>query len=162
MNCPNCERENPGDAQFCIYCAARLTPVVPTSTTAPVTGPTTRLDPASVPVYAMPGAPATAVPQGRAARPPRAKSRRHRHKDATKGVWLIGIGVLLLTGTFFPGILVLIGITQYLKESGRSRYAKANQSLVFFLGLAAIFWWGLSWPLLILWFGLLMVLNQRH
>lgn len=159
MNCPTCERVNPGDAQFCIYCANRMTPVVPTATVAPATGPTTRLDPAVVPTYTMPAAPVTATRQ---ASPSHSSSRRWQASDATPGIWLIGIGVLLLTGSFFPGILVLIGLTQYMKESGRGRYAKASQSLAFFLGLATIFWLGLSWPLILLWGGLLMILNKRH
>ncbi len=157
MKCPTCHRVNPGDAQFCIYCAARIAPVVPATTATPATGPTTRLDPATVPVYTMPTAPAAAQP-----RAARTRSRRRQHHDATWGVWLIGIGILLLTGSFFPGILVLIGLTKYLKASGRGRYAQANQRLVFWAGLAAIFWLGLSWPLLLLWGGLLMLLNQRN
>ncbi len=159
MKCPICRRVNPDDAHFCIYCAAHITPVIPAPTAAPVTGPTTRLDPSAVPLYTMPAVPAKAAPQVHSSR---RGSRRHQHNDGTWSVWLIGIGILMLSGSFFPGILVLIGLTKYLKASRRGRYAQANQRLVFWAGLAAIFWLGLSWPLFLLWGGLLMLLNQRN
>ena len=95
---------------------------------------------------------------------PRHHQQRHAHrshKDSIGAVWLIGLGVLFLTGSFFPGIFMLIGVTKYLKHSGRGRDQKALQALLFFGGLAAIFWAGLSWPLLLVWIGAMMLLGRR-
>jgi hypothetical protein len=68
---------------------------------------------------------------------------------------------LFLTRNFFPGILVLIGITSYLSANAHGRSATALQPLMFFVGLAAIFWMGFSFPLVLLLLGLMALVNQR-
>ncbi len=157
MICSICTRSVPADAQFCIYCATRIRPPAPAVQPGPATGPTTRLDPAVVKTYTMP-APAPAAPQ-RAA--PRRTSRQRPHGGSVGAVWLIGLGLLLLTGTIFPGVLALVGITSYMKESARGRHFKALQSLVFFLGLTTLFVFGFSWPGLFIWLGVMALLKHR-
>jgi hypothetical protein len=76
-------------------------------------------------------------------------------------VWLIGLGILFLTGEFFPGILVLIGITSYLNANAHGRSPAALQPLLFFLGLAVIFWVGFSVPLMLLFLGLMALFKQH-
>ncbi len=158
MNCPNCKRSVPADARYCIYCAARITPPAPEVQTAPATGPTTRLDPRVVPAYTMPASAAPA-PQVVA---PRRGTRQHHRKTPVGAIWLIGLGLLILTGNIFPGVLALVGITSYMKESARGRPHKALESLVFFLGLTALFAVGFSWPGLFVWLGLMMLIKHRR
>ncbi len=42
-----------------------------------------------------------------------------RANAVTGGIWLIGLGVLMATRFWFPGILFLIGITAIVQGSGR-------------------------------------------
>jgi hypothetical protein len=157
MKCPNCRRTIPADAQYCIYCAAQIAPAAPPEVRrAPATGPTTRLDPAAVPGYRMPSTAPTPAPQTMLPR----RRRRYQQHDAVGAVWLIGLGLLFLTGQFFPGILFLVGVTSFLKHSGRGRDRQALQALVFFGGLTALFWWGFSLPLLLVWLGALMLIGR--
>ncbi len=158
MNCPNCARTNPGDARFCIYCAASFQSPVVTSETTPAIGPTTRLDSAVVPSYTLPSAAPVTAPQMNVQ--PMAPVRRF-NKESIGAVWLIGLGILFLTRNLFPGILVLIGITAYLNAHADGHNTRGLQPLLFFVGLAVIFSIGFSIPLLLLWLGLTVLINQR-
>ena len=51
MNCPKCDRSNPEDARFCIYCAAPFV-AEEAAAAAPTTGPTERLN--TLPAMAAP------------------------------------------------------------------------------------------------------------
>ena len=42
-----------------------------------------------------------------------------RANTVTAGIWLIGIGVLMATRFWFPGILLLVGITAIVQGAGR-------------------------------------------
>lgn len=156
MICPRCEQNTPSDGKFCVYCGAQLNPETPVVTAAPVTGPTQRLE--STPSYNMP-APASA-PAPVAAISTAYVQRRH-NKEAIGAVWLIGMGVLLLTGEVFPGVLVLIGLTAYLSQSAHGRNDKAMQSLLFFAGLAVLFWANFIFPGILFLLGAMMFFNRR-
>lgn len=159
MNCPQCDRQNPADAKFCIYCAAMLqqAPAAPTVESTPAIGQTMRLP--QPPTYSMPQAvqpvPAPVGP---------AMGKRHRGRsfntDAIKAAWLIGLGVLLLTGDFFPGILVLIGITSFMSDSQQGQHDKALRNLAFFVGLAVLFWTSFFWPGILFLIGGMFLLNK--
>lgn len=155
MNCPNCQRNNPADAQYCIYCATRLAPEVEVKD-APATGATRRLDP--MPAYTMP----QAAPIAPAPAPMPAP--RQYNKELGGGMFLIGLGVLFLTGTFWPGILALIGITAYVNETARGRHREAAQGLIFFVGLSILFWSGWFFPGILILFGLMALMHRggRH
>jgi hypothetical protein len=117
----------------------------------PVTGPTTRLDPpAPVPV-GVPGA----VPSGPARR------RRHKQNDLGGPIFLIGLALLFMTKTFWPGIFVLLGVMAVVNATQRGR-RDGLQGLVFFGGLAFLFATGWWWPGLLLWFGATSWVGARH
>jgi hypothetical protein len=157
MNCPQCGRSNPEDARFCIYCAAQLVPLEPAASAQPVTGPTTRLE---EPKYMQP----TLNPA-----PPFASSSSvgtsgqgtNRGKEMNTALWLIGLGALFLTGTFWPGILVLLGFSSYLQGVARGRQQKALRGLIFFTGLAVLFWTNLFWPGILILIGATLLLSSE-
>ncbi|HWE39477.1 MAG TPA: hypothetical protein VG406_23195 [Isosphaeraceae bacterium] len=63
--------------------------------------------------------------------------RRRRADEISGAVWLIGLGVLLITGYWWPGILFVIGagmIVQALAE-GRAWYASQGALWMFGLGI---------------------------
>src|SRR5687768_7558421 len=111
MDCPNCYRTIPTDSQYCIYCSERLAPPAPAVDTRPALGPTQRLDPSySMPKPAEPvTAPVATTVQS--PRPARRAKRKPQHKVPLGAIWLIGLGILFLTDLFWPGILVLLGIS---------------------------------------------------
>jgi hypothetical protein len=158
MICPNCGRTNPDDAHFCIYCATRLTPETPVVETAPATGPTTRLGPELTPAYEMPAPAAAPAPAPASLSMPR--TRRH-NKEASSAVFLIGLGLLFLTGHFWPGILALVGVTSFINESARGRQQAALQGLIFFVGLSLLFWSGWFWPGILIVLGLSALINPK-
>lgn len=159
MNCPNCTRENPDNAKFCIFCAAKLTPEPVVAEPVPAVGPTVRLTPEPAPAYVLPStpAPAPAAPQ------PSSGSVPGRYNDgATGAVFLIGMGFLILTGNLFPGILALLGITGYMSEARRGRPERGMQSLIFFVGLTLLFATGTFFPGILFLLGALYFLGSRR
>jgi hypothetical protein len=149
MFCPQCGASNPNGARFCIMCAASLGALANADT--PVTGPTRRLDP---PAPAGTGAP-RAVPLKAARR------RHHKQNGVTGPIFLLGLGLLFATNTFWPGIFVLLGVMAMLNAAQPGR-RDGLQGLVFFGGLAFLFATGLWWPGLLLWFGALSWIQARH
>src|SRR5687768_1208805 len=113
MNCPTCARPNPEDAHFCIYCAAPLEAAEQPPAAEATTCPTVALSaPTTIAV------PAAAPPTpGSQSRPTAPWFPAQRNNEITGAIWLIGLGVLFLTHTFWPGILVLAGLTAYIQES---------------------------------------------
>ncbi|HEY0607245.1 MAG TPA: zinc ribbon domain-containing protein [Herpetosiphonaceae bacterium] len=162
MTCPTCNRSNPEDARFCIYCSTQLTPRVTEVQEAqsPAVGPTTRLPESSAPIYTMPASvpnPAPAIPHV-----PGHISRGLRHGNEVAGAFfLIGLGVLFLTGTLFPGILVLLGVTAFISQNGREHQNKGLAALIFFTGLAVLFWTNSIFPGILILFGIMALLNSR-
>ncbi len=157
MRCPSCDRSLPVDAVFCIYCGTSLRAVPAANVSqAPATGPTVRLNPAAEPTWpsqptagpTLPSQP-TAAPQTSPHRQ-RKSRKRQRRGDASGWIFLLGFILLLSTNSFWPGILVLIGVVNYVKHSGRGRAHRAAKDLFFWGGLAFLFWAHIFWPGIIL------------
>ena len=158
MLCPRCDRTVPADADYCIYCA---TPLRPAQNTQPAaTGPTRRLDPAMAPAKPVP-APAPKPAARQSARPGRARG--HRRGDPSGWIFLLGLFLLISANAFWPGILVLIGVTKYAKATARGRAHKAVKHLFFWGGLAFLFWAHAFWPgILLLLVGSSLLDRSRH
>ena len=148
--CPRCNRGIPADAAFCIYCATPLRAAPSLRSQEPATGATIRLKP-------MPAnAPVRPVRRAHSA-PPRPRRRsRHRHPHTVGPVFLIGILFLLATRTFWPGILVLLGLMHFVRASTSGRPDRALKQFVFLGGMALLFWSGLFWP------GILLLMFVSH
>ncbi len=159
MNCPQCRRSNPEDARFCIYCAAQLelVPQEPVAPAQPVTGPTTRLE---EPAY-MQRTPNPAPPSAPSPSVSTSAWGSNREKEMNTALWLVGLGVLFLTGTFWPGILLLVGFSSYLQGVARGRQQKALRGLIFFTGLAILFWTNLFWPGILILIGIILLLSSE-
>ena len=54
------------------------------------------------------------------------------------GIFLIGLGVLIFTGWWWPGIMVILGLAGFAALIFRGQTAKAIGTLVLFWGIAAI------------------------
>lgn len=145
--CPQCGGSNPQSARFCMLCAAPLTASATNGT--PVTGPTRRLDPPAPQPAGMPGTP---VPGRR---------RQRRNANNFGPLFLIGLGLLFMTRTFWPGIFVLLAAMALLNTTYQG-HRSGLQGLVFFAGLAFLFSTHLWWPGLLLWFGAMSWVSARY
>ncbi len=112
-----------------------------------MTGPTVRLNPAAVPASLLQAPAATpVVPQASPQPSRKARKRQGRSRGNASGwIFLLGFFLLLSTNSFWPGILLLIGVVNYVKHSARGRAHKAVKHLFFWIGLAFLFWAKLFW-----------------
>ena len=149
MICPMCDHVNSDSARFCDACGATLLRTEPAPGAA-ATGPTVHLDEA---------APAAGGPEPGPASPAVPSARPWR--ELSGGLWLIGLGVLFLSGTFWPGILVLVGLSAYLEQRARGQQQYALRSLLFAVGLALLFWTNWLWPGILLLLGVLAIISPE-
>lgn len=79
------------------------------------------------------------------------------------GIFLIGLGLLFWVGWFWPGILLLVGITGMVHESLRGKVWNGLTSLLIMGGLTAVFSLNWSWttvlPIALIAIGLLGLVN---
>lgn len=156
--CSKCRRDIPDDAAFCIHCAAQLRSTPQVQPREPATGATIRLNPIETNMPVQPAQSRRVV---------RSRHRHHGHshqRQNTLGpVFLLGILFLLVTKTFWPGILVLVGLPGFIRATSHGRPGRALQQLVFLGGMAMLFWSGPFWPgILLLMFVSHMVSRARY
>ena len=141
--CSSCGTRNPPGAQFCVMCGRALnasaTVDAPPPAPFPPLPPSQPLapNPALTPI---PPSPPQPMPVG--ARPWRGSSM---GGGITGGLFLIGLAVLALTGWWWPGILVLIGITSLAGSLLSGQLWLGLQGALWMFGIALIvitnFWW---------------------
>jgi hypothetical protein len=66
----------------------------------------------------------------------------------------------LITHTIWPGILVLIGVTSFLKASSRGHGNQAGMALLWWCGLALLFATKLFWPGILVLIGISILLSK--
>lgn len=132
--CSSCGTRNPPGAQFCVMCGRALN--------APAT-----VD-ASPAAFPPPSPSEPLAPQpALAATPPQGRSWRSSSvgNGISGGLFLIGIAVLAMTGWWWPGILVVIGITSLAGSFLSGRPWLGLQGALWMFGIAALaitnFWW---------------------
>ncbi len=67
-----------------------------------------------------------------------AKDKKRIADAVSAGIFLIGLGILILTGWWWPGLMVVIGLSSGASLIFRDRVAAGISSLVFFCGIAVI------------------------
>lgn len=76
------------------------------------------------------------------------------------GLMLIGLAVLYFTGTFWPWILGLLGLTAAAEELGRRAIREAVVAFVFLTGLSVLFAANLIWPGILLLLGIVALIDR--
>lgn len=161
MRCRSCDSPLPDGAAYCVACGAP----------AAATGRTVALDEARAPVpVPVPPAPDLPVPAPTTA----SSSPGRRQRRPFRGTWrpfargltarssalfLIGLGLLFFTDTFWPWILALVGVTGALDEVAGGTWREGAAILVFFVGLAVLFATSLIWPGILILLGLVALLT---
>jgi hypothetical protein len=152
MRCNNCQTHIPDEALFCIECGASQRAA---------TGVTTQLPQATVFPKRCPSCGASnpqaadfcmicAQPLGRQLAPVAARSnsapipasrRTSRlNLDHVAGfLFLVGLALLFFSRSFWPGILVLVGVTSFISALARGRLQDGIGGLIWMLGLAFLF-----------------------
>ena len=156
MTCGSCGRTIPVDAVFCIYCAAPVAPPKPAEREpAPATGPTVRLDPEVLPPAVKTPRRAVIVPAA-TVQPARKRRARRQGPAASMVVLVVGALLLLINNAFWPGILLVVGLSKVVGEHARGQGGRAFGHLFFWGGLAFLFWTGRFFP------GILILIAASH
>lgn len=144
--CASCGTRNPAGADFCVSCGRALA-------ARPLADP-----PPSAPLPPL-AAPLAPSPSGAA---PRARALVN-WDGMTGGIWLIGLAVLFLTGRWWPGILVLVGLSALFSGLAHAKSSAerlgALQGAAWMLGLAVIAAFGWWWPGILVLVGISAVLG---
>lgn len=75
-------------------------------------------------------------------------------------IFLIGLGILFFTGSFWPWILALVGVTGALEEFAGGAVREGATVLVMLVGLAVLFATGLFWPGILILVGLVALIDR--
>jgi len=155
QQCAACGTRNPPGAAFCVTCGRGLG-------TRPVAdAPASTLAPALAPEALLP------VPQAAIEATPANKPQRGgfsiEHGGLMGGLWLIGIAVLAVTGWWWPGIMVLVGISALAGgvQSGGSWEQRWGgiQGAIWTFGIAVLAVTGWWWPGIMVLVGLSAILG---
>lgn len=163
--CPTCRTVNPSGASFCVVCGRSLgthapaQPYVrPQQPTSPYSAPRQihpRVDAAPRPIHIP--QPPTSLPQ---------RSRPQQTGINALTVLILGTFLLIATHHFWPGFMLVLGISILVSKINAGHPEYAFQSLVWLGGLALLFATGTFWPgILILVFISWMIDNgipRRH
>jgi hypothetical protein len=76
------------------------------------------------------------------------------------GVFLIGLAVLFMTGNFFPGILIVIGLAGLASEAAKGKRWQSSGALVI-VGIGLVFTFGFSLPLLLIIAGIALLMGWK-
>jgi hypothetical protein len=144
--CPACNTNNPEHARFCVVCGRAFGAAQPRQRPAapPLKRPSAP-KPTAQPSYPRMATPPTLLPS----HPLPAPATRHHHaprNDPSGAVFLIGLVALLVSHAFWPGILVLLGLTNLVHHAARGRPERGTRALIWLAGLAVLFATGAFWP----------------
>lgn len=153
--CAACNTVNPLEAQFCVTCGRTLAPATPVQV-APALGKTqpTIVPPAPTIVVQQPQQPLASK---------RMKKKHHQHGlEGLAGViFMIGLAMLFTFHAFWPGILLLIGITAFLTSMGRGQPRVGMQNLIWMAGLMILLSTGAFWPGILILVGISSFFNRK-
>ena len=83
------------------------------------------------------------------------------------GIFLIGLGVLLFTNWWWPGIMVVIGLAGCAELVFRGQIWRGIGTLVFFLAIPTVLWivqvtpirWEIAGPLILIGIGVIVLVK---
>ena len=163
--CPACSTNNPEHARFCVVCGRAFGAATPPQPrpAAPSTLPHAPTRPAARPSDPRMATPPMLMP-GHAQPTSTAHRRQGTSHDPGALVFLIGLVALLASHTIWPGILLLLGLTNLVHHSARGRPDHGVRALLWLGGLALLFATGTFWPGILILFFISMALRggSRH
>jgi len=93
--------------------------------------------------------------------------RRKQASAISGGIFLIGLGVLLFTNWWWPGIMVVIGLAGCAELVFRGQIWRGVGTLVFFLAIPTVLWiiqvtpirWEIAGPLILIGIGVIILVK---
>jgi hypothetical protein len=147
--CPSCGTRNPSNAAFCFTCGRALSSrPVADAQASPLPG-----MPADASLSTVPPASVQPAPAAR----PNPGPFSVQWSGLMGGIWLIGIAVLAITRWWWPGIMVLLGLSALVsafQAGGREQRSAGIHGAIWMFGIAliaALKWW---WPGILVLIGL--------
>jgi hypothetical protein len=86
---------------------------------------------------------------------------KHQGDQVAGAVFLIGLGVLFLTGYWWPGILFVIGASAMARGVSEGQAWYNVPGGLWMIGLGLVFAFGFSWPLLLILIGVSMLFGKQ-
>lgn len=145
--CPSCDTLNPALARFCVNCGRSFE--VATATAEP---PRPAAAPTYEPIAPVPPLPPT--PPALAAPRPVSQRKSTLWGGLGGGAFLIGLGVLAITGWWWPGIMVVLGISALLGSTAAGQPWAGVQGAFWMFGIALLAITGWWWPGILILVGL--------
>jgi hypothetical protein len=86
------------------------------------------------------------------------------------GIFLISLGVLIITGWWWPGILIAIGLAGGAEQIFRGRVARGVGTLAFFCAIPIVIWiiqatripWGIVGPMVLIGIGAITLVKAFY
>ncbi len=100
------------------------------------------------------------VPAGTTPQPSKAPRKHKRRDDPSGPLFVLGFFVLFLINAPWSSFLALIGVTSFIKHQSRDKARKAIRHLVFWCGVAFLFWTNSFFPGVLFLFFLLWLLKR--
>jgi hypothetical protein len=158
--CPACGTVNPSFATYCVNCGRALGQEAgaprPTLAPAPPRAAQPQV-PHTFEVPALPSAQPIPVP------PTIGRARKRRSSETAGGIigglFLIGLALLFATGTIWPGILVLVGITAFVGAATNGEARGGFIGAAFMVGMAFLFASDTFWPGILVLVGITAILG---
>jgi hypothetical protein len=96
--------------------------------------------------------------------------RQGRASAISGGIFLIGLGVLLFTNWWWPGIMVVVGLAGCAELVFRGQTWRGIGTLVFFLAIPTVLWltqvtpirWGIVGPLVLIGIGVITLVKAFY
>jgi hypothetical protein len=94
-------------------------------------------------------------------------NKRSQASAVSGGIFLIGLGVLIFTGWWWPGILVVIGLSGGAELIFRGKVGQGISTLAFFCAIPIVLWiiqrahipWAVAGPLVLIGIGVIMLVK---
>jgi hypothetical protein len=96
--------------------------------------------------------------------------KRKRASAISGGIFLIGLGVLIFTNWWWPGIMVVIGLAGCAELVFRGQIWRGIGTLAFFLAIPLVLWiidvadipWGIAGPLILIGIGVIILVKAFY
>ena len=97
-------------------------------------------------------------------------SKRRRASGISAGIFLISLGILIITGWWWPGIMIAIGLASGAELVFRGRIVQGIGSLVFFCAIPVAVWiiqraeipWALVGPMILIGIGVIVLVKSFY
>jgi hypothetical protein len=84
---------------------------------------------------------------------------KQRSGEISTGIFLVGLGIIWVTGNWFPGLLFVIGVSSIAQALGEGKAWYAAQGGLWAIGIGLVFSFGFSLPLLLILIGASTILG---